>query len=80
VEPTAENLPDPMVQKRNPSPRQVEANRKNGRLGGLGRRKLVKWADVTQLRSQGYSIQQIADRLGVSRWTLRRRIVETLRS
>jgi DNA-binding NarL/FixJ family response regulator len=79
VEPTAENLSERAEQKRKATPQQVEANRKNGRLGGLGRRKRVGYVDIARLKRDGYSVQQIGSRLGVSRWTVQRRIAEALR-
>jgi DNA-binding NarL/FixJ family response regulator len=79
VESTAENLSERVVQKRKATPQQVEANRKNGRLGGLGRRKRVDWATISRLQREGYSVKQIGVRLGVSRWTIQRRIAETFR-
>ena len=79
MEPTAENLSERVEQKRIPSAAQVEANRKNGRLGGLGRRKRVGYVDIARLKREGYSVQQIGSRLGVSRWTVQRRIAEALR-
>ncbi len=93
MESTAENLSERVVQKRNvdsegsermeqkriPSAGQIEANRKNGRLGGLGRRKPVDWAAIASLKREGYSVKQIGVKLGVSRWTVQRRIAEALR-
>jgi len=55
------------------SPAQVAVSLQNmAKMTGRPRRIQVEWATIRRLRGEGYSFEQIAARLHVSRWTLRR--------
>ena len=74
-----ENDTRPLGHKSNLSPARLAANRRNAKLAGRPKGSGVKLVDrrsVERLVMTGASVEEMARRLGVSRRTLKRRMVE----
>jgi len=74
-----ENDTRPSGQKSNLSPAKLAANRRNAKLAGRPKGsgvKLVDRREVERLALTGASVEAMADYFGVSRRTLKRRMVE----
>ena len=83
MEPTdlesTENRQTAEVQNPRPSPARSEAARKNGEKSLGHPRVPMDWREFERLRRKGLSVAAIARQVGISRWTLKRRIAERLR-